>query len=90
MKIFVTVGGGTDGARLFSSLVDGSEFYGEWDVWTGKFIFLEDNNPDAVIEELEKIAEEAGLEIRCETEDINNKLFTAPGSRGIISERTKL
>lgn len=69
MKIYVAVAGTPDEANLFSSLVDGSEFYGEWDVWTGRFVFLEDNNPDAVIEELEKIAEEAGLEIRCETEE---------------------
>jgi hypothetical protein len=69
MKIYVAVAGGRDEANLFDSLVITSDYYGEWDVWTGRFIFLEDNNPDAVIEELEKIAEEAGLEIRCETEE---------------------
>ena len=65
MKIYVTVGGTQNEKTEFAELIVKSEWHGEWNAWTQSFIFEEDNNPEAVIEELELIAEENNLRINC-------------------------
>lgn len=69
MKIYVTIAGDRENGDLFESLIEDSAYQGEWDTWTDCLVFIEENNTEAVIEELEEIADDAGLLIWCEVNE---------------------
>lgn len=68
MKIYVMVAGTQIQKDQFASIIKESDWHGEWDNWTQSFIFIEDVNPEMIIDDLERLAEENKLRIKCDIE----------------------